>query len=414
MRLIVRFLGTELEKTISTCNFINTQLKKYATKRLKRILFTDAVDRSFLTEITFGNAITSKKMLINPWYMQDQPYADLMQNSQNWDIARKECILTASQIPTALDIDPFSNRISFLRRKVYPQVMENYERTNKKNAIRNAALSHGKTHENDAKLNFLKMMKDPVNLYDVGLFVMFQGPFCFGASPDGILKFESEDALIEVKCPYIKGLDDHFRKGITNHTVYDNKEGVWPAMDTKSMPGKIKNENLDPKFISPSKSLTYSNILIPDHHYVQIQMQMHYSHLKCCYYSVYVPTRSIGENNASCVKVCYDFKFCEYVQSRLLEFAKLMIYNRICFSKGVAFTDYNCHWSPSSGGGDEKYYFFPEEVLAKLQIVERRSRKEDSEKFPLWDFNYQHLKSDLKKINDYIMRSQEYNNTFIF
>ena len=143
-------------------------------------------------------------------------------------------------------------------------------------------------------------------------------------------------------------------------------------------------------------------------------MQMHYSHLKCCYYSVYVPTSNIGENNATCVKVCYDFKFCEYVQSRLLEFAKLMIYNRICFSKDVAFTDYNCHWSPSSGSGDEKYYFFSEEVLAKLQIVERKSRKEDSEKFPLWDFNYHHLKRDLKKINDYILRSQEYNNTFIF
>jgi len=113
------------------------------------------------------------------------------QRTPPWFAARKSCV-TASSVGAILDLNPWRTRADVMRAMVREHHGAPSEFTG------NVATEYGTRHEQDAIKEF--EMFNNLGIKECGFFKRDDYPW-LGGSPDGIA---SDEALVEVKCPYGK------------------------------------------------------------------------------------------------------------------------------------------------------------------------------------------------------------------
>ena len=114
------------------------------------------------------------------------------QRTEEWYRKRKG-LLTASDVATALSLNPYKSRAMLLRDKCCPEEHKNSNC---------AATDHGNKYEDEAIEVYEKMYNTKVHRF--GLFVSEEHAW-LGGSPDGVTH---DDILIEVKCPLSRAITD--------------------------------------------------------------------------------------------------------------------------------------------------------------------------------------------------------------
>jgi len=117
----------------------------------------------------------------------------IVQRTEEW-FAIRETMLTASDVATAIGVNPFSSS---------KQLLINKRKTARETRFETDATRHGTSYEDEAIDRFCK--KTGHKVHSVGIFVHPEHRW-LGGSPDGLTE---TCELIEVKCPFKRKIEHH-------------------------------------------------------------------------------------------------------------------------------------------------------------------------------------------------------------
>ena len=187
-------------------------------------------------------------------------------NTDIWKDSRKIRITgsTAHKVP----VRDTTNPDNFIREQLYPTF------------VGNRFTEHGNSGEIKAKA---MLRENGMDISDSGTVVSSSNPW-LSVSPDGIINMNSENVLLEIKCPIVEtdSLQTYFASG---------KYDVVRVDDTN---------RLKPKG--------------PRGYYLQVQLTLHVCNLRKCYFLVWTPAEY------QTVEVIYDEVFCDREITRLKNF----------------------------------------------------------------------------------------------
>ena len=178
---------------LDVCNEIKTSLSSvYPDKLLYPELMTQFVYQYFsdiLTNIPYTFTLNEKQKQQEKErveYLKTVPQPE--QRTAAWYAYRNKRI-TASDMGCVFGKNPFCSRAQLLKKKVYPEEVENLSESN-------PFLNHGIKHEDTAIHVYEKI--ENVEVIEYGC-IPHDTIECIGASPDGIT---DSGVMQEIKCPY--------------------------------------------------------------------------------------------------------------------------------------------------------------------------------------------------------------------
>ena len=129
-------------------------------------------------------------------------YRTLTQNTPEWETARKDFFLGASETGAAMGIDKHTSRMGLWKRKMGYAIPRD-------DPLREEILQWGRDHESDAAEEFQTIFSDrDCEIYTTGIWP-YMDDLRLGGSPDRIVKMKKKKpCLLEIKCPHSKKIPE--------------------------------------------------------------------------------------------------------------------------------------------------------------------------------------------------------------